>query len=193
MNNNFQKHLTYDDRLIIEDGISKRLRKFQIAELVGKSQSTIAKEIKRNRILKPKNNFNDDSNKSINLNDCKVCFNRCKDYEEPPCFDRDRFVGACNNCSKLSKCRLEKYFYKAKSAQSNYEYTLRDSREGVNLTTKEMLNIVDIIKPLLKKGQSVYQILENHPEIKVCSKTLYMYIESGIFQDYGINNFSLRR
>ncbi len=56
-----------------------------------------------------------------------------------------------------------------------------------------MLNIVDILKPLLKKGQSVYQILENHPEIKVCSKTLYRYIESGIFQDYGINNFSLRR
>ena len=58
MNNNFQKHLTYDDRLIIEESISKRLRKFQIAELVGKSQSTIAKEIKRNRILKPKNTFN---------------------------------------------------------------------------------------------------------------------------------------
>ena len=56
-----------------------------------------------------------------------------------------------------------------------------------------MLDIVDIIKPLLKKGQSVYQILKNHPEIKMCSKTLYMYIESGIFQDYGINNFSLRR
>ena len=56
-----------------------------------------------------------------------------------------------------------------------------------------MLEIVDIIKPLLKKGQSVYQILDNQPELKMCSKTLYMYIESGIFQDYGINNFSLRR
>ena len=56
-----------------------------------------------------------------------------------------------------------------------------------------MLNIVDIIKPLLKKGQSVYQILKNHPEIKLSAKSLYTYIESGIFQDYGINNFSLRR
>lgn len=52
-----------------------------------------------------------------------------------------------------------------------------------------MLEIVVIIKPLLKQGQSVYQILRNHPEIKMCSKTLYMYIESGIFEDYGINNF----
>lgn len=56
-----------------------------------------------------------------------------------------------------------------------------------------MLNIVNVIKPLLKKGQSVYQILKNHPEINLCTKSLYTYIESGIFQDYGINNFSLRR
>lgn len=193
MNNNFQKHLTYDDRLIIEESISKRLRKFQIAELVGKSQSTIAKEIKRNRILKPKNTFNDESNKCIHLNDCKVCFNRCKDYEEPPCFDRDRFVGACNNCSKLSKCRLDKYFYKAKSAQSNYEYTLRDSREGVNLNTTELFSIAHTIKPLIEQGQSIYTILQNHKEIKLCPKTLYTYIEIGLFNDWGINNLSLKR
>lgn len=56
-----------------------------------------------------------------------------------------------------------------------------------------MLNIVDIIKPLLKQGQSVYQILKNHPEIKLSPKSLYTYIESGIFKDYGIDNFSLRR
>lgn len=56
-----------------------------------------------------------------------------------------------------------------------------------------MLKIVDIIRPLLKKGQSVYQILKNHPEIKLSAKSLYTYIESGIFQDYGINNFFLRR
>ena len=39
----------------------------------------------------------------------------------------------------------------------------------------------------------VYQILNNHPEIKLSAKSLYMYIESGVFQDYGINTFSLRR
>ena len=72
---------------------------------------------------------------------------------------------------------MDKYFYYAKQAHEDYLYTLKDSREGVNLTTKEMLNIVDIIKPLLKKGQSVYQILENHPEIKVCSITTPFLIQ----------------
>ena len=56
-----------------------------------------------------------------------------------------------------------------------------------------MIEIIDIIKPLLKQGQSIYQILKNHPEIDLCAKTLYMYIESGIFKDYGVDAFSLRR
>ena len=49
------------------------------------------------------------------------------------------------------------------------------------------------IGPLLNRGQSVYQILRNHPEITVTAKTLYTYIESGVFKDYGIDSFSLRR
>ena len=53
--------------------------------------------------------------------------------------------------------------------------------------------MAELIGPLLKKGQSVYQILRNHPELGISVKTLYNYIESGIFKDYGIDNFSLRR
>lgn len=41
------KHLSLEDRRKIEEGIEKRLRKFQIAETVNKSPSTIAKEIKK--------------------------------------------------------------------------------------------------------------------------------------------------
>ena len=56
-----------------------------------------------------------------------------------------------------------------------------------------MFEIIDIIKPLLKQGQSIYQILNNHPEINLCEKTIYMYIESGIFKDYRVDVFLLRR
>lgn len=187
------KHLSYQDRLKIEEGISNRLHKSKIAESVNKSPSTIAKEIKRNRRLKPRNSFNDSSNKCIHLKDCKVCTNRCKDYEEPLCFQRDRFVGACNNCPNITKCKLDKFFYKAKVAQGNYEYTLKDSREGVNLTTSELFSIAHTIQPLIEQGQSLYTILHNHPEINLCTKTLYNYIEMGLFNDWGINNLSLKR
>lgn len=193
MNNNFNgKHLSLEDRKKIEEGIEKGLRKFEIAKSINKSPSTITKEIKKNRKLKPRNLYNT-IDKCIHLKDCKVCISRCKDYEEQPCHRRDRFIGACNNCPDIKRCKLDKYFYKAKIANENYLYTLKDSREGVNLTYPELNNIAHIIVPLIEQGQSIYQILENHPEINLCAKTLYTYIEMGLFRDWGITNLSLKR
>lgn len=193
MNNNFNgKHLSLQDRKKIEEGIEKGLRKFEIAKSINKSPSTITKEIKKNRKLKPRNLYNT-TDKCVHLKDCKVCISRCKDYEEQPCFRRDRFVGACNNCPNIKKCRLDKYFYKANIANENYLYTLRDSREGVNLTYPELNQMAHIIAPLIEQGQSIYQILKNHTEITICSKTLYTYIEMGLFRDWGITNLSLKR
>ena len=185
-------HLTLEDRKKIQEGLENELSRTEIARNINKDVSTVAKEIKNRRKLKPRNPFNNPIT-CTKFKECRICHGKCSEYEEIKCTRRDRKVGVCNLCPNISKCRLDKYFYYAKQAHESYLYTLKDSREGVNLNTKEMLEIVDIIKPLLKQGQSVYQVLKNHPEIKMCSKTLYMYIESGIFQDYGINNFSLRR
>lgn len=185
-------HLTLEDRKKIQEGLEKGLSRTEIAKNINKDISTVAKEIKSKRKLKPRNPFNNPIT-CTKFKECRICHGKCSEYEEIKCTRRDRKVGVCNLCPDISKCRLDKYFYYAKQAHESYLYTLKDSREGVNLNTTEMLEIVDIIKPLLKQGQSIYQILKNHPEIKMCSKTLYMYIESGIFQDYGINNFSLRR
>lgn len=185
-------HLTLEDRKKIQEGLERGLSRTEIAKNINKHISTVAKEIKNRRKLKPRNPFNNPIT-CTKFKECRICHGNCSEYEEIKCTRRDRKVGVCNLCPDISKCRLDKYFYYAKQAHESYLYILKDSREGVNLNTKEMLEIVDIIKPLLKQGQSIYQILKNHPEIKMCSKTLYMYIESGIFQDYGINNFSLRR
>ena len=185
-------HMTLEDRKKIQEGLENELSRTEIAKIINKDISTVAKEIKNRRKLKPRNLFNNPIT-CTRFKECKICHGKCSEYEEIKCLRRDSKVGVCNLCPKMNNCRLDKYFYYAKQAHENYLYTLKDSREGVNLNTKEMLNIVSIIKPLLKKGQSVYQILENHPEINLCTKSLYTYIESGIFQDYGINNFSLRR
>ena len=185
-------HMTLEDRKKIQEGLEKEMSRTEIAKIINKDISTVAKEIKNRRKLKPRNIFNNPIT-CTKFKECRICHGKCSEYEEIKCLRRDRNIGVCNLCPKINNCRLDKYFYYAKQAHQNYLYTLKDSREGVNLDTKEMLNIVSIIKPLLKKGQSIYQILQNHPEINLCSKSLYTYIESGIFQDYGINNFSLRR
>ncbi len=185
-------HLTLEEREQIQIGLENGLSKKKIAEIIGKDPSTVGKEIKNRRKIKPRNTFN---HKSIckHLKECKKCLQECERYEETTCVRRDRTVGVCNLCPNIGKCHLDKYFYRAKQAHEAYQYTLKDSREGVNLTTSEMDRIAKIIKPLLKKGHSVYQILNNHPEINIVPKTLYSYIEGDIFKEYGIDRFSLRR
>lgn len=48
-----QKHLTLEDRIDIQTGISQQETFRSIAEKIGKDPSTISKEIKRNRIMHP--------------------------------------------------------------------------------------------------------------------------------------------
>ena len=185
-------HLSLEDREQIQLGLEKGLSKKDIAEIIGKNPSTIGKEIKKRRKIKPRNQFNHISI-CKHLKECKKCIKECERFEEITCLRRDRTVGVCNLCPDINKCHLDKYFYRAKQAHESYLYTLKDSREGVNLSSSEMLTIAKIIKPLLKRGHSVYQILRNHPEINIVPKTLYTYIEGDIFKEYGIDRFSLRR
>ncbi len=90
------KHLSLEDRKIIENNINKGLRKFETAKELNKSQSTIGKEIKNNR-KRRYSQIDDSPWMCKHFNECKFCTSKCKDFEEIPCFRRDRFIGACNN------------------------------------------------------------------------------------------------
>ena len=185
------KHLTLDDRKIIQTGIENRSNKVDIARTLGKDPSTIAKEIKKHRILKPRNLFNYPSI-CIHTKECGGCKFKCSRYEEIKCSKRDKSPGACNKCPNIPRCHLDKYFYYASDANNEYKNDLVDFREGINMTTLEVKELANILKPLLDQGQSLYQIKSSHKEIKQCIKTLYNYIEMGVFKDYGIDNFSLK-
>ena len=183
---NRNKHLTHEERKIIETGIFNGSTKAAIAETLGKDASTIGKEIQEHRFI---------CHHSSIPNDCKAyshckdidwstvsCPSNCPNYVEFTCTRRDRSPGACNGCSNNPKCRHLKYKYSADRAEKEYRETLVDSRAGVNLTTEEAKELAEIVGPLLKKGQSPYMIITNHPELGICEKTLYNYIESGVFE-----------
>ena len=185
-------HLSLEERKIIEENICKGLRKFETAKELNRSQSTIGKEIKNNR-KRRYSQLEDSPWLCKHYNECKVCIGKCRDFEEISCFRRDRFIGACNCCPEIKRCKKAKFFYYANVAQKNYEYTLKDSRQGVNLNTTELYELAHIICPLIKQGQSIYTILENHKEITQCEKTIYTYIEMGLFKDWGVTSIDLRR
>ena len=185
------KHLSLNDRKIIQQGIENRCNKVDIARTLGKDSTTIAKEIRLHRELKPRNTFNYPSI-CVHIKECGGCKYKCKKYEEQICKLRERSPGACNKCPKSTSCHLDKYFYDAEKADKEYHKDLIDFRQGINLTTNEAKELANILKPLLDKGQSIYQIKSNHKEIKQSIKTLYTYIETGVFKEYGIDNFSLK-
>lgn len=185
------KHLSLEERKIIQKGIESRSNKISIAKTLGKDSTTIAKEIRKHREFKPRNIYNY-PNICIHRKECGNCFKKCERYEESKCKMRDRSPGACNKCPKMANCHLDKYFYYATKANQEYLDELVDSRVGINLTTSEKMQIGNIMSPLLKQGQSVYQILSSHPEITQCEKTIYNYIEMGVFKEEGIDVFSLK-
>lgn len=187
-------HLTLDERRIILVGITNGSTKTAIAKTIGKEKSTIGKEIKLHRTLSYKCKM---PLECSNYRKCpfgRQCVKNCPNYVPFRCKRRDRSPGACNGCPNFSKCRFDKYLYSPESAQFEYSTTLVDSRVGANLTYNQAKFMAEIIKPLLKQGQSIYQIITNHPELNISEKTLYTYIETGVFHDIaGITSLDLRR
>lgn len=189
------KHLSASDRSIIMKGIQEGASKAEIASRIGADPTTVAKEIKLHRMLLP-------GSIRLAMRDCavyktcrhrKTCGKSCKDYVPFSCKRRDRSPGACDGCVQRRSCHYDKYEYSAVFAQAQYKKTLTESREGIDLTAEEARIMGSLVKQLLVQGQSPLEIVTNNPELGICEKTLYNYIESGVFRDSGVTNLDLRR
>ena len=182
-------HLTDDERKIIQRGIENNSSKKSIADTLGKDKSTIGKEIRNHRTLSYKSKY------PVECIDAGKCPNKyshhcsidCPAFKPFICKRRARSPGACNGCERYKRCRFDKYMYDASAAQKEYAELLCDARAGVNATVNEIRDPGLLIKPLLEQGQSLYVICQNHPEIKVSERTLYTYIEGGVFQDASVS------
>lgn len=189
--NNKNLHLTVQERIIIEKGIENGSTKAAIALTIGKDKSTVGKEIKKHRELVHKSSYKINCANMKNCSHNHVCDN-CADFKPFTCNRRDRSPGACNGCSKYTHCRYDKYRYKADFSHKKYREDLVDSRTGINMSYEECKAMADIIVPLIKAGHSPYHIVTNHPELNISEKTLYNYIENGIFRKFGLLDIDLR-
>lgn len=195
-----QKHMNQDNRVVIEKGLDNSEPLRGIAEKIGKDPTTIAKEIKKHRVFQEHNKFNEPAFRCAIAKDCRRihvcgaylackracrncnrCHKFCKDYQpfDYRCPRTDKAPFVCNGCKKKSGCRLDKYYYRATTAQRQYKTVLVESRAGLNITEEELSVLDSIVSPLVMQGQSIYMILQNHPEITQSEKTLYNYIASG--------------
>lgn len=151
----------------------------------------LVKKSKKHRELVHKSSYKINCANMKNCSHNHVCDN-CADFKPFTCNRRDRSPGACNGCSKYTYCRYDKYRYKADFSHKKYREDLVDSRTGINMSYEECKAMADIIVPLIKAGHSPYHIVTNHPELNISEKTLYNYIENGIFREFGLLDIDLR-
>lgn len=210
-----QKHLSTTQRIRIEKGLNDSLSFAAIARNIEKHPSTIAKEIKKYRTFQPRNSsshslqcalfkecnmrFLCEEEDCVRL--CKSCYDiklnvsrcsyLCPDYREPRCPSVQKAPYVCNGCSKIKRCNKEKAFYIAQNADKSSQELLISCRSGINQETVDIALLDELISPLLKQGQSLAHIYAFHGHEIPCSRrTLYNYIEQGVFT---ARNIDLRR
>lgn len=208
------KHLSEEDRAFIAEALQTGMTFKEIGKSLVKDPTTIAKEVKMNRVFQSASHFN---TKAINLclhrRDCKeayicppgeqdrhclyackhceYCNQLCRKFEKEICASILRAPYVCNGCRKKSGCRLEKYYYKAVTAQRRYEERLRASRQGINISEEDWIALDNFVTPLIKRGQPISHIYNIAGGKMPCSKsTLYRYVSSGILS---VRNIDLRR
>lgn len=200
------KHLTLEERFMIANLLDKQSSFKAIGAALEKDCTTISKEVRNHRILKRTGALGKAFNhcalrktcdhrrlcSSCTSNrycwSCKKCTSICKDFVEEKC---SRLLSApyvCNGCPTLKSCTLEKWFYHAAAADTEYRAVLSEAREGISLSEKKIQHLDAVISPLILKGQSINHICHNNKDsIMVSESTIYRLIDYNVFSARNID------
>lgn len=199
-NANYQKQLTLQERYIIEDGLNHGEGIASIARRLGKDITTISREVRKHRIgdegfsanhndcmyrlYCQKQSLCNDCTKIKRCCSCKIrdCKTLCSDYRSDMCKNTLRSPHVCNGCNCIYDCRKPHFYYRANVAYGAYKALQKESRSGIGFSRQEVYELDCLVTPLLKQGQSIAHIYSYHKdEIPCCMKSLYNYIDQGLF------------
>lgn len=186
------KHLTHEQRVLIEDRLNHKISIRSIAKELAKSPSTILREVQNHSIaLPPKGNncaLKRDCNEKHVCGDilcnkkcysCRVpCYKHCSSYRKTTCSKLDESPYLCNSCKSINYCEYDKIVYKSTEAQKEYKEQLSAARTGFDITEEELETINRLASPMIKNGLSPYHIKETYKdEISVSESTLRRMID----------------
>lgn len=154
------KHMTLDDRIEIQECLTKGMTFKDIAKRIGKSQTTVSREVKLHQKAHT-NGF---------VRTEEVC----------PSLLKAPFV--CNGCEKRSRssCPYRRQLYEARYAQATYEEVLKDSRTGIALNKESFYQTERVVSDAVSRGQHIYHaIITNN--LPTSSASVYRYIKKGYY------------
>lgn len=168
-NDKKNKHLHFGERIDIQECLSKGMTFKAIAKRLGRSQTTVSREIK------------------LHLQTHTNLF--VKSDDPCPLLLKSPFV--CNGCDKKSKnsCPFARRLYSAKYAQSQYEKTRSEARSGIPLSKESFYETEQIISNAVLKGQHIYHAIKAN-KLPVSTATVYRHIK---LRYYSISPIDLPR
>ena len=193
------RRLSLTDRLTIQNGLNQNMSISCIAAQLGRSVSTVKREIERNSEQTP-NRGND----CLNRKECKertacpkACYQKlCKFCRSVICYEGDhcsnyiksycdilanRSPHVCNGCSRIQSCPYEKTVYKAGTAEKTTAQKKQDKARCSKMPDDVIQQIDKAISPLIRNGMSPAVALSTAKNSVFISRaTLYRMIDSGV-------------
>lgn len=196
------RRLSFDDRCEIQGLLNANASISEIASKLGRSVSSITREIRRNR--------RDDGHRTSptrivrlcrHVRTCAVkglcegcwnkqcaccekvrCTNICKRFEPAVCAKNTSAPFVCNGCASAPGCWKHRYRYDAATAHKTAASRLSESRSGIDTTSETFEAMIKTVAPLIKvKGQSLAHIWASHKGEFPCSeRTFYRYVDLGL-------------
>ena len=195
------KHLSLSERAMIHSMLEQSKSFKEMGRILGRSCSTISKEIRSHLLFQKKGCMGHAFNDCINRYDCTLshlcsrpdctrkycrfcsqCHLHCHYYQKESCEKLEHPPYVCNGCGERNKCTLEKRIYSPVAAQKEYEAVRSESRSGISISEDEAVRLDELFSPLLLKGQSIHHVCTaKAADVMFSERTIYNYVDSGIF------------
>lgn len=196
-----RRPITYEDREQIEAGLNRGDRLATIARSLGRTQQTVADEIRRNWTSEPKGRLvattrnlcvhaRGCDRRDVCGTGCDVpcwrckawrCNSACPDFEASMCPRHSKPPFCCNSCAARlgGGCGHPYRFYEAAFAQDAADSRRSEARRGIDCTPEALESAVSAIRAGLARGQSPAHVIATDPSITFSKSSFYRYVDGG--------------
>ena len=205
----YNKALTFEERISLDKIISTnrdkdgsfKLLLNSVGDMLEKDPSTLSKEVKNRRSTIQSKTYCYAGSYCYQCAKNKTCIKqddvrkgqlKCMEFEQMICKYLKKFPWVCNGCCKSGVCRLPKSYYNPKKSQTEYESTLTDCREGINMTLDEFKAIDNVVSTGLQKGQSPEHIIHSN-NLPISLSFIYKQLHKGYFTADKFNTHRMLR
>ena len=177
-----KKRIGHDDRINLQAAIAKGLTLAQAAKLLGKSRSTVYREILNNITTKDCRHSCSHCRKSCPLaKRPPFQHGKCPLFEARECERWRSWPYCCNGCPESQYCADRKRHYDCVDADALSTRKRREPRVYKGVSDEDVATMDRIVSEGVVKGQSLHHIFESDGSLKAicCERTVRRYVYAG--------------